>query len=223
MKNLATVALTVVALFGAACEKEQSTAPTAPPKAEAPAESPIAKTDPGVVSAVKGVCALSGAAGSIASCPIRIAALPDTAAARALQGTLVYDGQRVAFEGLYQTVTAPTGQSAETAITADAPSLARTGHTVVLRPETAESWDGKGSFIVAHFNSPTTPITGATLRDGAVEGDATMATARFRLLTDVAAGDAVQVQATGLVASDDAARALPVEQNSGVLVTGGVK
>ena len=229
MKTRVTAVLAIaLATLGAACEKDVEaprTQGTEPAKKEAPA--PKAEqsvtAEPVAALAANAVCSLSGAVGAVVSCPLNVAAVSGSPSARALQATLTYDPAVLRFVGLYQAVTAPNGEQVDKAIDGSSPALARTGHTVVQSPAEAAKWAGKGSLVIAHLNAPTTPVTTATQTDGEVEGDASLLVARFELLGAVDAKTPSPVVATGLLASDEAARPLTMRVEGGVLVTGGSK
>ncbi|GMV38353.1 MAG: hypothetical protein AMXMBFR64_00690 [Myxococcales bacterium] len=218
MKKLIALSLVFgVTIVG--CEGTQQTTKAPEKPTEATATEAVVPTSPAAVAPLSGaaICQLSGAAGAVVSCPVRLAAVPDTVAARALQLTLGYDSARATFIGLFD------AGAAERRLTAEEPVVARTGHSVLQSPDQPEAWAGKGSLVIAHFTSPTTPITQAVLRSGAVEGDAVVATARFRLSGEAPASSPVVVTATALVAADQDAAAVPARTEAGVIVTGGAR
>lgn len=221
MKKL--IALSLVfgsAILGVACDGDQQTAKAPAEKAPAATEA-VVPTSPAATAPLTGaaICQLSGAAGSVVSCSVRLASLPDTTAARALQLTLGYDAARATYVGLFDTAAQPT----ERRLTPEEPVVSRTGHSVLQSPDSAEAWAGKGSLVIAHFTSPTTPITQAVVRGAAVEGEDVVAVARFRLGADVSASAPVLVTATDLVAADQGAAAVSVKTDAGLIVTGGAR
>lgn len=222
MKKL--IALSIVfgsAFLAVACDGDRSStsAPTAAPSGEkAPAANQaVVPTAPALSGSA--ICQVSGAPGTTVDCPIQLVSVSGGVAARALQLTLDYDPSRATFEGIFDVV-APGG---ERRVTAAEPTVSRTGHSLLQSPDDAAAWKGTGSLVIAHFSSPATPITAATVEGGAVKGDATVAIARFKLAADVRADAPVVVNATKLVAADDGAQAVSVSVDGGLIVTGGGK
>lgn len=219
MKKLITLSIVFgSAVFLGACEGDKSSS-TPAPSAKGPAATEAVEPAAAPALTGAGICQVSGAVGAVVDCPIQLAALPGATAARALQLTLGYDAQRLAFEGIFDAA----AQGGARRLTAAEPVVSRTGHTLLQSPEDAASWKGTGSLVIAHFSSPSTPITQATVAGGAVSGDAVVAVARFKVLSAVGADAPAVVEASKLVAADDAANDVPVAIERGVLVTGGAK
>lgn len=228
----------------AGCAEEQTTkapAPTAPsaeaqaPKAETATNAvtpevakpttervaQVANTVANKIDAIKGmgaICSLSGAAGSSIDCAVRLASSADGVAARALQGTLLFDADAVSFEGFFEEFCPAGGSCVNREITAEAPNLSGSGHILSFAPKAKSEWAGRGSFLIANLSNPQAAITEAqTGTDAAAKG---VFTARFSLKKDISADSAAVVEIGNVVAADAAAQEIAVRVTDATIVTG---
>lgn len=158
------------------------------------------------------LCELSGNAGQVVSCPLRLARREiseDNAAS--LQLTLSYDiGANLAYltrcDGCPGTI--PPLNSLNS------------GHTVGLAPGAPGSWTGTGSLAIVNLTNPNDPITTAYLDGGVVQGDPVLAIAHFTLTTNVSADDPIAVIGSGIIATGPGAYPLDASIEDGVILTG---
>ena len=94
-------------------------------------------------------------------------------------------------------------------------TLAATKHTVASQ----EQSPGKLKTVIYHAAEPATAITPAYLSGGSVVGDSSMVELVFTLNQTISAGQGVQVELTGLKATDADAGPLSMTFDEGLLVT----
>ena len=136
------------------------------------------------------LCALSGTAGSIVSCPLNLLReSPDVLPVTSLQFNSIYDSSimkltDVVAENCYDGV----GCFEESVIGVGAASTP-TGHTFTTAPLTSDKFDGNVAFILTNIPAPETPITEAYIDGiGTPIGVGVFATLQFELLADIPPG-----------------------------------
>lgn len=147
------------------------------------------------------LCTISGAAGQIVQCPLRLAsAKASLPTAAALQFKIAWDASRAkikpfedtfCWEGTCYPIQHPTcDQTGCTMGSLD------TGHTLSIAPQNFSAWQGQGVMIIVNMGDPTIPLTSAYMNaTGAPVGtDTTFLTASFELLQEVPGDAPVSVQ-----------------------------
>jgi hypothetical protein len=156
-------------------------------------------------------CSVSGAAGQVVSCPLRIArANQATPAPVSAQLTLHYSPallEPIALQD--QFCLGPQGLPPCVPVSAPPAVLHPSGHSVVTIPGALSAWGGEGSLVVFNPTAAQAPITPAYLHNGALLGDAQFLVARFQLKADIPASAPHALWLDGLVAST--AQALPMQ------------
>jgi hypothetical protein len=164
-------------------------------------------------------CLISGLAGSTFKCPIRLvrgseAAAPPTA----LQFNMLYDGTQVTLDHFLDGEKCfPNGVCVPYKIPGTFTAL-DTGHSVSLSP-TLASWVDGGSVLLSNSGDPTAVLTDAYWGSGIVVGNDLIFEAVFILDQEIPAATPVEVTLDKVVASDQAATALPVQIQDLVITT----
>jgi hypothetical protein len=162
------------------------------------------------------LCELTGAAGSTVSCAISLAADADGVAARALQGTLSYDGAKAALKGFTTQVCPAEGECVTKAITDTSANIA-SGHVLKSTPLGKADVAGRLSFMLVNMSAPQTAISEATV--GNAE---TIFNAEFVLSEEVRADAPIKVMLGNVVASDEAAARVAARVENATIVTSGI-
>lgn len=163
----------------------------------------------------------SPAAGMYAICPVRAAVDPavcadPSCAPSAFQAHVEYDSDALSLVDFYDELCLdgagcfPVPVSGLTAAMAQPLS---TGHTLSTLPNTAAAWDndGGGVFLTIHLGDPTTPLTSATLQDGAIEGESTLFELYFAVNGELDPEDPAAVCVDDVLFTTGSSLALPFD------------
>jgi hypothetical protein len=164
------------------------------------------------------ICELSGAAGTVVSCPVRLATENGGVVARALQGTIGYDASQVSFTGFFGKVCPPNADCIEAEVAGANSKIGQSGHTMSYSPKASADWKGQGTFILVNMSDPKAAINSA--QEGSEDAREGIFVAKFRLNSDIRADSAVLVQLGSVVVADDAAQQVSHRISDGVIVTG---
>ncbi len=163
------------------------------------------------------ICSLSGPAGAVVSCPLRVArdgqgeALPV-----ALQVRLSWDPTLARPVDLYDL--APDGT-----VSAHLPGdTLDTGHTVWMMPGSLAAWNGDAALVVANTADPAAAVSAAWFdaATGAVHGAPEVLWVDFELLAPLTAPASAPVSVSRAVAATAPADDLPGRVIDGVVVVG---
>jgi hypothetical protein len=162
------------------------------------------------------LCELTGAAGSTVTCAVSLAADADGVAARALQGTLTYDGSKAALKGFTTQVCPAEGECVTKAITDTSANIA-SGHVLKSTPLGKADVAGRLSFMLVNMSAPQTAISEAKV--GNAEA---IFNAEFVLSEEVRADAPIKVMLGNVVASDEAAARVAARVENATIVTSGI-
>ena len=164
--------------------------------------------DPGAM------CELVGNAGDTVSCAVKLGADADGIAARALQGTIAFDGARASLKGYVGEVCGADGNCIQGDL--EAAGL-KSGHTFKSSPIGDAAKNGRATFMVFHPAAPQTPIS-----EAGSEAAAEFMNVAFVLSQDVRADNPVEVTLGNVVVSDEAANAVSVRVEGASILTSGL-
>ena len=146
------------------------------------------------------LCHLAGEAGTVVSCPVRIASKGPSHHAYAIQLRVEYDSSAAEFIGFDGKATVE-------------------GHQLLTKPPKTTDWRGSGIIFLVNI-SKRVPITSAIATGDDIQGEPRAATIRFRLLRSIDRSARKKVVLSDIVASDPEAQAIPVVTRGGLLITG---
>jgi len=162
------------------------------------------------------LCELTGAAGSTVACAVKLAADADGVSARALQGTLTFDGSKVGLKGFTTQVCPAEGECVNKAITDTSANIA-SGHVFKSTPLGKAEAAGRLSFMLVNMSAPQTAIS-----DAKVGNAEAIFAAEFVLNEEVRADAPVKVMLGNVVASDEAAARVAARVENATIVTSGI-
>lgn len=162
------------------------------------------------------LCDLTGAAGETVSCTVNLASDEDGIAARALQGTLAYDGKRAALKGFSARVCTPDGTCLDKALTPQSSNIA-SGHVLKSTPIGTADASGRASFMIVNMSAPQTAIS--TAKAGSAEA---IFNVEFVLSEEVRADSPVKVTLGNVIASDEAANQVAARVDGATILTAGI-
>jgi hypothetical protein len=163
------------------------------------------------------VCSISGAAGEIVACPIRVAELvgSEVNPATGIQLTMQYDASKVALSFFQDGTNCSFGPCIPWTLPSPpgAFTTLQSGHTFFTDPP-PQGWAGAVEILLVHTSDPSVPLTeakvvGGSLDDGGVlSGDPVMVHAMFELKSAISASAPLMITATGISAADSDAAEL---------------
>lgn len=163
-------------------------------------------------------CEVSGTAGQVVTCPVKLArATQNTPLPAALQFVVYVDDStlkpvRFLDEFCLGTLCFP-------ATVPPAPIYPQ-GHMVTTQPGDVAMWTGGGNVTVTNLSAPTTAITEAYFSNGTLVGDALFMDFEVELLSDVAPGDPVVVVFSNILGAAGDTSLLPGYVLDKVMVVG---
>jgi len=160
------------------------------------------------------LCELTGNAGDTVECAVKLGVESEGIAARALQGTVAFDGARASMKGFTGEICAPNGEC----ITGDISEAGlKTGHIVKSTPVSQAAANGRASFMVMNMSAPQTAIS-----EAGAESAATIFNVAFVLSEDVRADDPIKVTLGNVVVADEAANQIAVRVDGATILTSGI-
>jgi hypothetical protein len=173
------------------------------------------------------LCVLSGAANSVVTCPIRLAAASGSQAT-ALQLKLSYPAASLKL--LYftdgQNCFGPNGgpPCIPNIITGNPPSQMITGHQVTLTGGNVNAWTSGGELLIIDFGNPANALTEATYSGGLITGDSLVFDAVFTLKQTISGSNPIWVAADPsknepVVAADSEAQTLNTVIDGALIIT----
>ena len=136
----------------------------------------------------------------------------DGIAARALQGTIAFDGKRASMKGFLK-----PGAGAEKIDLGAAGASLQSGHILKSTPVGDAAAAGRASFMVMNMAAPQTAIS-----DAKADSAATIFHVAFVLSEDVRADDPIKVSLGNIVVADEAANQVTARVDGATIVTGSV-
>ncbi|NUN12237.1 MAG: hypothetical protein HUU55_01225 [Myxococcales bacterium] len=168
---------------------------------------PLACYDPNDTDVI---CKLSGSAGSVQECLIRIAKRTvDQESASSIQMTLSYPN----------TATLSMFKECSGCAFPTPPAPLSTGHTVALSPSTPGAWSGSGNLLSLDFSGSDSPLTTGYVDGLTTVGDVEYLVGFFTLEQDVAPETPVFVKATNVIATGAQAVPLKATVENNLIVT----
>ena len=158
------------------------------------------------------MCELTGAAGETVECAVNLGVEADGIAARALQGTIAFDGKRASMKGFLK-----PGAGAEKIDLGAAGASLQSGHILKSTPVGDAAAAGRASFMVMNMAAPQTAIS-----DAKADSAATIFHVAFVLSEDVRADDPIKVSLGNIVVADEAANQVTARVDGATIVTGNV-
>jgi len=158
------------------------------------------------------MCELTGAAGETVECNVNLGIDADGIAARALQGTIAFDGKRASMKGFLK----PGAEGEKMDLGAAGASL-QSGHILKSTPVGDAAANGRASFMVMNMAAPQTAITDAT-----ADSAATIFHVAFVLSEDVRADNPVKVTLGNIVVADEAANQVAARVDGSTILTGSI-
>ncbi|GMV38354.1 MAG: hypothetical protein AMXMBFR64_00700 [Myxococcales bacterium] len=166
------------------------------------------------------VCDLSGSTGEIVTCSVRVARETEAdPPATGIEFAVDYDETVLQLDNFYDELCFPGFGCFETPVTGPGSTPLSTGHSVSIAPTKVADWKGSGAVVIVNTSDPTVPLSNAYIEAGAIEGEPEMVRVKFKLLSDVAAGNPAQVELTNLVSADGQAATLVSEIINAIIVT----
>ena len=159
------------------------------------------------------MCELVGNAGDTVNCAVKLGTDANGIAARALQGTIAFDGARASLKGYVGEVCGADGNCVQGDL--ETAGL-KSGHTLKSSPIGDAAKNGRATFMVFHPGAPQTPIT-----DAGTDAAEIMNVA-FVLSQDARADNPVKVSLGNVVVSDEAANAVAVRVEGASILTSGL-